>query len=92
MLQMVMKSGDGEDVILDLVDTPDFVLIKMCDLMIRKQDLRHPDVQRGLKDISDAFKAKMADESKISPPYTREDIEFHSLQLDELLAELEVHQ
>jgi len=57
MLQMLMKSGDNEQV-LDLVEVPEFVLLQFCDLILRKQDLSNPDVRYMLRETIGALKAK----------------------------------
>ena len=57
MIQMVMKSGDDEQVF-DLAETPDFLLAQFFSSIIRHQDLRNPTVQNALKEIADAFRMK----------------------------------
>jgi len=57
MIQMVMKSGDDEQVF-DLAETPDFLLAQFFSSIIRHQDLRNPIVQNMLKEIADAFRMK----------------------------------
>jgi hypothetical protein len=65
MLQMSMKSGDEEQV-LDLTDVPEFVLAQFCDLILRKQDLRNPDVRKMLRETVDALKSK-AEKEPVDP-------------------------
>ena len=57
MIQMVMKSGDDEQVF-DLAETPDFLLAQFFSSIIRHQDLRNPIVQNTLREIADAFRTK----------------------------------
>ena len=57
MLQIACKSGDDEQ-ILDLVDTPEFVLVQFCEAILRHQDLRNPDARRMLREIVNALKIK----------------------------------
>ena len=63
MLQMKMKSGDNEEVILDLVDTHEIVLKQFIDVTFRHQDMRNPDAQRMVRELLDALKTKVEKES-----------------------------
>ena len=79
MLQMLMKSGDEEQV-LDLVDTPEFVLVKFCEMILRHQDLRNPDARRMLRDTLAALKVKAekepVDHISYDRRYLKEDIAY----------------
>ena len=63
MLQIVEKTGDKEEV-LDLVDTPEMILVQMCDVIMRKWYLKDPDTQRHLQDIAGALKTIASKEVK----------------------------
>jgi hypothetical protein len=88
MLQMVLKSGDEEQV-LDLLEVPEFVLMQFCDSILRKQDLRNPVVRDMLRDLTNALKIKAEQE-----PVDRVAIDRHSLkeqltQIEGLLAKFD---
>jgi hypothetical protein len=63
MIKMVMNPGDEEQVY-DLTETPDFLLLQFCESILRKQDLRNPEVQNMLGEIVDALRAKVDNKSK----------------------------
>jgi hypothetical protein len=84
MLQMLMKSGDEEQV-LDLVDTPEFVLVQFCDLILRKQDLRNPDARKMLRETVYALKAKIAKEPVDHIAYERNNLKENIAYIEDLL-------
>ena len=61
MLQMLMRSGDDEQM-LDLVDVPEFVLVQSCDTILRHWDLRNSDARLQLTELINALKVKAQEE------------------------------
>ena len=84
MLQMVMKAGEDEKV-MDLVDTPEFVLRQSCDMILRHQDMRNPDAQRMVQDIISALKVKATKESDEPGALSRYNLKSYIMQVDDLL-------
>jgi hypothetical protein len=91
MLQMLMKSGDEEQV-LDLVDVPEFVLAQFCDLILRKQDLRNPDVRKMLRETVDALKAKAEKEPVDPVAYERNSLKESIANIEDLLKQFDAAQ
>jgi len=52
-----MKAGNDET-IMDLEDTPDFVLVQFCSMILRHRDLRDPEHRQKVQGIVSALKAK----------------------------------
>ena len=71
MLQMVWKS-DGDEQVLDLVDTPEFVLVQFCEMILRHRDLRNPDARRMLRETTAALKVKAEKEPVDNFAYDRQ--------------------
>ena len=77
MLQIVMNPGEDEE-ISDLADAPEIILVQFCTMILKHQDLRDPDVQKSLRELLDAMKAR-ADTEPVGPGcydrrYLKEDI------------------
>ena len=51
-----MNGGSDREEIMELVDAPEFVLVQMCDVTLRKQDMRNPDAQRMVREFVDALR------------------------------------
>jgi hypothetical protein len=88
MLKMVWNSGDEEQVI-ELTETPEFVLINFCDIIIRKQDLRNPDVRYMLRETVNALKVKAEGEPDGYTPFDRRGLKEHIAQIEDLLKKFE---
>ena len=74
MLKMMMESGDTKQ-LMALTEVPAFVLEQFCDLILRKQDLRNPDVRYMLRETVNALKVKAEE-----PPDGPVAFERHSLK------------
>jgi hypothetical protein len=81
MLQMMMKSGDEEQV-LDLAEAPEFLLIQFCEMILKHQDLRNPDARYMLREIVNALKIK-AEKEPVDP------VAFECCSLKEQLVQVE---
>ena len=91
-LQMVWKADDKEQV-LELVETPTMILIQFCDLMIRKQDLRNPDVQYMMRENINALKIKAEKEpDDCYTPFNRRELKEYITQVEGLLMKFEQEQ
>ena len=84
-LQMLMKTGDKEETVLELTETPEFVLIQFCDVIIRKQDLRNPDTRYVLDETLNALRVKAEREPDGYTPFSRQDLKEFIAMIDELL-------
>jgi len=85
MSQIVMNRGGDQEEIMDMVDAPEFVLVQMCDLTLRKQDMRNPDAQRMVREFVDALKVKA--EKKAEPAdYNRDELKKYIECIEEVLA------
>ena len=80
MLQMAWKTDEDEK-IMDLADTPEFVLVKFCDGILRHQDIRNPATQRTVQEIINALKVKLK-EASASDWYN---LKSYITQVDDLL-------
>jgi hypothetical protein len=69
MMQIVMNADTEDEQVMDLVDTPEIVLIQFGDMIIRHRDLRNPDVRSRVQDIINALKAKAGKSSGGYNPY-----------------------
>lgn len=88
MLQMLMKSG-GDEQVLDLVDTPEIVLIQFCEAILRHQDLRNPDARRMLKETAAALKAKAAKEPVDHVAFDRQNLKENIAYVEDLLKQFD---
>ena len=88
MLQMLMKSGDNEQV-LDLAETPEFALVQFCDLILRKQDLRNPDARYILRETVSALKVKAEKEPSDPVAFYRTDLKAQIAQIEGLLEQFD---
>ena len=88
MLQMVCKSGDEERV-LDLVDTPEIVLVKFCESILRHQDLRNPDARRMLRETIGALKIKAEKEPVDHVSYDRDNLKENISYVEGLLKQFD---
>jgi hypothetical protein len=85
MVQMVMKAGDKDEQVMELVDTPEFVLVQFCDLIVRKRDIRNPDTHNTLRETVDALKIKSNEEATGIGQFNRYDLKKFIAQIDDLL-------
>jgi hypothetical protein len=83
-MQIVRKTGDEEQV-LELVDTPEFVLVQFCNSILRHQDLRNPDARRILRETVDALKVKAGQEPDSSAAMNRYELKDKLAEIEELL-------
>ena len=88
MLQMVMKSGDKEQV-LDLVEVPELVLVQSCNMILRHQDLRNPDAQYMLQEFVGALKVKAREDLVGPAAFNRHDLKKYITQIDDLLKQFD---
>ena len=84
MLQVAMKSGDDEQ-ILDLVDTPEIVLVQFCEAILRHQDLRNPDARYLLRETVKALKVKADKEPVDHIVYDRNNLKENIAYVEGLL-------
>ncbi len=83
-MQMVWKSGDKEQ-ILELVDSPEVVLVQFCNSILRHQDLRNPDARHMLRETVNALKVKAEQEPDSPLAMDRHDLKEKLAEIEELL-------
>lgn len=88
MLQMVWKSG-GDEQVLDLVDTPEIVLVQFCETILRHQDLRNPDARQMLQEIITALKVKAEKEPVDHIAFNRHDLKENIAYVEDLLRQFD---
>ena|GEM_PF-3220553 len=91
-LQMVWKAGEKEEEILELTETPEFVLIQFCDIIIRKQDLRNPDARYMLDETVNALKVKAEKEPYGYSPFDRKGLKEYIAHIEDLLIKFDQQQ
>ena len=84
-MQMLWKTGDKEQV-LELVDTPELVLVQFCNSILRHQDLRNPDARHRLRELVNALKAKAEQEPDGPFAMNRYELKEKLAEIEELLA------
>ena len=85
MLQMVMNKGTDNEEVMDLVDTPEFVLVQFCDLILRRRDIRNPETRQGVQEIVNALKVKAEGNSDEPVTYNRYDLKNYITGIEDLL-------
>jgi hypothetical protein len=84
MLQMKMVRGENEE-IMDLVDTPEFVLVQFCDMVLKHQDMRNPEAQRLVRENIVALKIKAEKDSTDLVSFDRHNLKRYISGIEELL-------
>jgi hypothetical protein len=84
MLQMSVKSGDGEQV-LDLVEIPEFILVQFCEMILRHQDMRNQDARYMLRETVNALNVKAKEAAAGQDAYDRYSLKGAIARIEELL-------
>ena len=87
MLKVVMDPGEDEQV-LDLVDTPEIVLMDFCYMIMKYRDLSNPDVQKILREFLNALKVKSEAEPTDYYAYDRRSMKEDIAEVEDLLDRL----
>jgi hypothetical protein len=82
---MVMNLGTDNEKIMDLVDTPEFVLVQFCDLIIRRRDLRNPETHNRLTETVKALKIKAQEEASGPGTFDRYELKEYIAGIEDLL-------
>jgi len=85
MLQMVRNPGKEDEEVIDLVDTPTFVLVQFCDVALRRYDMRNPDIRNQVQETINALKVKIEKESYDLTPFNRYDLKDYVTRVDDTL-------
>ena len=88
MLQISCKYDDTEEVV-DLVEAPEIVLLQFCDLILRKWDLRNPEVRNMLREMFNALKAKAEKKPDGPAAYSPYSLEEQIAHIEGLLDQLD---
>jgi hypothetical protein len=83
-MQMIWITGD-EKRVLELVDTPELVLVQFCNSILRHQDLRNPDARRMLRETVDALKVKAGQEPDSPLAMDRFELKEKLVEIEEAL-------
>jgi hypothetical protein len=87
-MQMVWKTGDEEQV-LELVDTPELVLVQCCNSILRHQDLRNPDARHMLRETVNALKIKAGQEPDSPIAMNRHELKKKLAEIEDLLKQFD---
>ncbi len=87
-MQMLWKTGDKEQVI-ELVDSPEVILVQFCNSILRHQDLRSPDVRHRLREIVNALKVKAEQEPDGPADMNRYELKEKLAEIEELMAKFD---
>ena len=85
MLQIVMNAGKDNEKIMDLVDTPEIVLVQFCDMTLKHRDLRNQDIRNTVQQIINALKVKAEKESTEPVVFNRYDLKSYITDIEDLL-------
>jgi len=85
MLQIVMNSGKDNEKVMDLLDTPEIVLVQFCDMTLRHRDLKNQDVRDTVQNIIDALKVKTEKDSIEPVAFNRHDLKSYIKYIEDLL-------
>ena len=85
MLQMVVNAGKDNEQVMELVDTPEFVLVQFCNLILRHRDIRNPDVRYRVQETINALKIK----AERTPDPDDEPVTFNRYDLKNYIKDIE---
>jgi len=86
MLKFVWNKGDDDEKVLDLIDTPDIVLVQSCNAFLKYHGLKNPDSRRRVKETIDALKIKAETEPAGPSCFDRHDLIAYIAEVEGLLA------
>ena len=87
MLQIVLNEGKEDKEVMDLVDTPEIVLVQFCDMILRHRDIRNPDVRQRVQEFINALKIKATKESAEPAAFDRYSLKSYITGVEDLTAE-----
>jgi hypothetical protein len=85
MLQMVLNKGAEDEEVMELVDTPEFILVQYCGMILRHRDIRIPQFHNMLSEIIGALKVIAEKEADGPGTYNRHVLKDYVKDIEELL-------
>jgi hypothetical protein len=85
MFKMVLDHGGEDEEVMELVDTPEFVLVQYCGMILRHRDIRIPTFHNMLAEIIAALKVKAEKEADGPGTFSRYDLKEYIKDVEGLL-------